>query len=52
MEFDAGSKFLFLGDYSGSIYILRLMSANLVQLVSKLSAHTGNDDNCYSLFIV
>uniref|UniRef100_A0A915CUG9 FYVE-type domain-containing protein n=1 Tax=Ditylenchus dipsaci TaxID=166011 RepID=A0A915CUG9_9BILA len=41
MQFDAGSKFIFLGDYSGSIYVLRL-AGNLVQLVSKLSAHTGS----------
>ncbi|KAI1702127.1 FYVE zinc finger domain-containing protein [Ditylenchus destructor] len=40
MQFDDGSKFIFLGDYSGNIYILRLVG-NTVQLVSKLSAHTG-----------
>lgn len=40
MEFDVGSKFIFMGDTSGSVYVMRLVG-NAVQLVSKMSAHTG-----------
>lgn len=40
MSFDVGSKFVFIGDYAGNVYVLRLVR-NTVQLVSKLSAHTG-----------
>ncbi|KAH7699457.1 Protein WDFY-2 [Aphelenchoides avenae] len=40
MQYDADSKFIFAGAYSGSIFILRIVG-NSGQLVSKLSAHTG-----------
>lgn len=41
MEFDGGSKFIFMGDTSGSVYVMRIVG-NSVQLVSKMSAHTGS----------
>lgn len=41
MQYDADSKFIFVGAYSGSVFILRIVG-NSGQLVSKLSAHTGN----------
>lgn len=41
MSFDVDSKFIFLGDYAGNVYVLRL-NGNMAQLVSKLSAHTGS----------
>lgn len=40
MQFDVDSKFVFVGDYSGSVFVLRIVG-NSAQLVSKLSAHTG-----------
>lgn len=40
LQFDAASKFVFVGASSGSIYVLRI-GATAAQLVSKLSAHTG-----------
>lgn len=40
MQFDINTKFIFLGDYSGNVYVLRI-SGNNVQEVSKLSAHTA-----------
>jgi len=39
MQFDVDSKFVFVGDYSGSVFVLRIVG-NSAQLVSKLSAHT------------
>lgn len=40
MEFDTTTKFIFLGDYSGNVYVLRI-AGNHGQLVSKLSAHSA-----------
>lgn len=42
LEYDADSKFVFVGDYSGNIHLLRLLPNNTTQNVSKLSAHTGS----------
>uniref|UniRef100_A0A914MRL8 FYVE-type domain-containing protein n=2 Tax=Meloidogyne TaxID=189290 RepID=A0A914MRL8_MELIC len=42
MEFDEDSSFVFVGDYSSNVYILRLSEGSpIAQLISKLSAHTG-----------
>lgn len=41
MKFDQTTNFAFVGDYSGSVYVLRIVGNN-AQLVSKLSAHSGN----------
>jgi WD40 repeat protein len=41
MEFDADCKFVFVGSYAGSVFVLRIVG-NSAQLVSKLSAHTGS----------
>ncbi|MFH4975777.1 hypothetical protein AB6A40_002486 [Gnathostoma spinigerum] len=41
LEFDAASRFVFIGDTSGSITLLRL-NGNNPSLVSKLSAHTAS----------
>jgi len=40
LEFDPDSKICFVGDYNGSIFVLRIVG-NSAQLVSKLSAHTA-----------
>uniref|UniRef100_A0A7E4ZUI4 FYVE-type domain-containing protein n=1 Tax=Panagrellus redivivus TaxID=6233 RepID=A0A7E4ZUI4_PANRE len=40
LEFDSDSRICFIGDYNGSIYVLRVVG-NSAQLVSKLSAHTA-----------
>jgi len=40
MRFDQTTGFAFVGDYSGSVYVLRIVGNN-AQLVSKLSAHTA-----------
>ncbi|VDK18911.1 unnamed protein product [Anisakis simplex] len=41
LQFDAASKFMFLGDGGGNINLLRLNDAE-AQFVTKLSAHTGS----------
>jgi WD40 repeat protein len=41
MQFDPTTNFIFLGDYSGNVYVLRI-AGNHGQLVSKLSAHTAS----------
>lgn len=40
MEFDSPSGFIFVGDSSGNILLLRINGSD-AQLISKLSAHTG-----------
>jgi len=48
LQFEIESKFVFVGDYSGNIHILRLLSDNTANVVSKLSAHTGSiSDLCW-----
>jgi len=41
LQFDADAQFLFAGDSTGSILLLRLVD-NVAQLFTKLSAHTGS----------
>jgi hypothetical protein len=42
MEFDEDASFVFVGDYSGNVFVLRLLEGTFQpQLISKLSAHTG-----------
>lgn len=41
LEFDAGAKYAFVGDYSGGVSVLRL-SSNSAELVTKLSGHSGS----------
>jgi len=42
MEFDEDTSFIFIGDYSNNVYVLRLIEGTFQpQLISKLSAHTG-----------
>ncbi|KAI6196836.1 hypothetical protein M3Y94_01155700 [Aphelenchoides besseyi] len=40
MQFDASTNFAFVGDYAGSIYVLRV-AGSTAQLISKLSAHSS-----------
>lgn len=40
LQFDAPSKYAFIGDYSGNITILRL-SEDSYELITRLNAHTG-----------
>lgn len=43
LEFDSDASFVFVGDYSSNIYVLRLIEGNFQpQLISKLCAHTGS----------
>lgn len=41
LEFDAGAKYAFIGDYGGNVSVLRIFEGK-ADLVSKLSAHTGS----------
>ncbi|KAK0394216.1 hypothetical protein QR680_000626 [Steinernema hermaphroditum] len=40
LEYDSLSKFVFVGDFGGHVNVLRMMD-NSIQLVKRLSAHTG-----------
>uniref|UniRef100_A0A1I8AAP6 FYVE-type domain-containing protein n=1 Tax=Steinernema glaseri TaxID=37863 RepID=A0A1I8AAP6_9BILA len=41
MQYDSLSKFVFVGDFGGHVNVLRMMD-NSIQLVKRLSAHTGS----------
>ncbi|KAL3102019.1 hypothetical protein niasHS_003428 [Heterodera schachtii] len=52
LQFDGDASFVFVGDYSGNISVLRLVvgTQQQPQLISKLSAHTGAiTDLCWDL---
>lgn len=44
LQFDSAARYAFCGDFSGHIYVLKVGGAT-AELVSKLSAHTGEYEN-------